>query len=154
MSRVRDVLYRFRPVGAPGAASAAGVPVDRGADLAAELGPLFDLLADTERTCAGIVERAERDAAEVRARDVAHAREIVSSARARVDATRVDAAARIVQRDEAGRTDALAAAQRDAAELHDRAAERIPSYVGLVVASVDGLIGDEGRVDEPAAGAR
>ena len=49
MPRVRDVLYRFRPAGAPGAASSAGVPVDRSADLAAELEPVFALLADTEQ---------------------------------------------------------------------------------------------------------
>ena len=32
MPRVRDVLHRFSPAGAPGAASTAGVPVDRVAD--------------------------------------------------------------------------------------------------------------------------
>jgi hypothetical protein len=154
MARVRDLLHRFRPVGAPGAAGAAGVPVDRGADLAAELGPLFDLLADTEQACAELVERAERDAAAMRARDAQRAREVVSSARALTDAERADAAARIMQGDEAGRADVLAAARRDAAELRARAASRIPSYVELVVAAVDGLLGAEQTVGGPAAGAR
>ena len=75
MARVRDVLYRFRPAGAPGAASAAGVPVDRAADLAAELEPLLAQLATTERTVAGIREQAIRDAAEIRARDVERAQQ-------------------------------------------------------------------------------
>jgi hypothetical protein len=41
MPRVRDLLYRFRPEGAPGAAAAAGVPADRAAELTAELEPLI-----------------------------------------------------------------------------------------------------------------
>lgn len=41
MPRVRDLLYRFRPARAPGAAASAGVPVDRTAELTAELEPLI-----------------------------------------------------------------------------------------------------------------
>ncbi len=143
MARVRDVLYRFRPAGAPGAASAAGVPVDRAADLAAELEPLLAQLATTERTVAGIREQAIRDAAEIRARDVERARSIVTTAGQRADAERAAAAAQMRRRAEGEAAGALADAEREAAELGDRAAARIPAYVALVVDSVSRLVGDE-----------
>ena len=43
--RVSDLLYRFRPSGAPGAATQAGVPADRARDLAEELEPVFASVA-------------------------------------------------------------------------------------------------------------
>lgn len=143
MARVRDVLYRFRPAGAPGAASAAGVPVDRAADLAAELEPLLAQLATTERTVAGIREQAIRDAAEIRARDVERAHSIVTTAAQRADAERAAAAAQMRRRAEGEAAGALADAEREAAELGDRTAARIPAYVALVVDSVNRLVGDE-----------
>ena len=69
MPRVRDLLYRFRPSGAPGAATAAGVPVDRTAKLAAELDPVFARLADTEEECAAILAEGRRRAEDIRRRD-------------------------------------------------------------------------------------
>jgi len=67
MPRVRDLLYRFRPSGAPGGASATGVPIDRAATVAAELEPLFGQLAEVERRCDGIQDAASRDVAAINA---------------------------------------------------------------------------------------
>jgi len=67
MPRVRDVLYRFRPSGAPGGASTSGVPIDRAATVAAELEPLFGQLAEVERQCESIQDAARRDTAAVKA---------------------------------------------------------------------------------------
>ena len=44
MPSVREFLERLRPSGTPGAPSAAGVPVDRVAEVAAELQDVFDAL--------------------------------------------------------------------------------------------------------------
>jgi hypothetical protein len=52
MATLRDLLQRFRPSGAPGAATAAGVPADRRARAEAELEPVFAALAPTVVRCA------------------------------------------------------------------------------------------------------
>ena len=80
MARVRDILFRFRPAGARVPAAEAGVPVDRAADLAAELEPLFAQLADAEAECAAFVERAQTTAAGRRERDAQAADSIVADA--------------------------------------------------------------------------
>jgi hypothetical protein len=147
--RVRDLLYRFRPAGAPGAASAAGVPVDRGADLAAELEPLFAQLADTEDACTAIREQARGDAERIRARETERARGIVAAANARTQAERAAATAQLRQRAETESSALLAAAEQEAAAVRERAAEQMPAYVAQVVASVRGLLGE----DESGAGA-
>ena len=48
MPRTRGLLQRFRGAGAPGAASAVGVPADRVAETAAELEPVFARLAPVQ----------------------------------------------------------------------------------------------------------
>ena len=94
MPRVRDVLHRFRPSGAPGAATASGVPVDRAGELAAELEPVLALLEETEQECAAELERAGLEAAATRARDAERVAAVLASGRARVEAERASAAAR------------------------------------------------------------
>jgi hypothetical protein len=48
LPQARDFLNRFRPAGAPGAASRVAVPADRTAELASELVPVLALLAGTD----------------------------------------------------------------------------------------------------------
>ena len=105
MPRVRDFLYRFRPAGAPGAAAAAAVPIDRTAELTAELKPLFASLARTERECADIRERADGDAVAIRAHAADRARGLLSVAEARTAAERAAAAATAQQRAESQAAD-------------------------------------------------
>jgi len=142
MPRVRDLLYRFRPAGAPGAAGAAGVPVDRSADLAAELEPLFAELVGTERECAQISEQARQDAIGLRAREAERARTVVTAAGAQVQVERAAVAAQSQQRAEAEFATEVAAAACEAAALRDRARERMPVCVARVVESIRELIGD------------
>lgn len=153
MPRVRDLLYRFRPTGVPGAASAAGVPADRDAGLA-ELEPLLAQLATTERECANILERAHLDASEIRSRDDERARITVSAAGEQADAERAAAAARVRHRGKAESDAGLLAAEREAAELRDRTNRRMRSYAAYVVSSVSALIGDEQHTDKRPSGAR
>ena len=144
MPRVRDLLYRFRPAGAPGAASSAGVPVDRGAVLAAELDPVFAHLVETERECAEIVAAAHRAADARRAQAAQQARACVATARERLDDER--AAASAVRRSGGPEPDALDGPQPEVVEVRRRADERMGIYVDRVVDRVLPLVG------EPPAG--
>jgi hypothetical protein len=150
MTRVRDLLYRFRPAGAPGAARATGVPADRVADLSAELEPLLVQLAETEQECASIIAAAEHDASAIRTRDAERARVIVASARSRADAERARAAATVRQGAADRASHELAAAELEAAELRTHAAGRVPSYVAAVLDSTRALV--EAHVDQQRAG--
>jgi len=153
MVRVRDVLHSFRPAGAPGAAGAAGVPADRGADLMAELEPVFAQLAGTEQECANIAVRAGQAAAQIRARDAERARGVLAAARERMDAERADAVAQMRPNAQAKSTAAAVAAEREAAEIRRHAVEHLGSYVDLIVASVSRLIDDTQFSDEQPPGA-
>ena len=141
MPRVRDLLYRFRPAGAPGAASSVGVPADRGADVAAELEPVFTGLDQTERECAEIVASARREAGVARERDAERARSLVRSAKEHLEAERAASAARV--RQQQGPDDLQAVAERAAVDLRDRARERMPVYVGSVLDAIRCLVAEE-----------
>ena len=136
MPRVRDVLYRFSPAGAPGAASSAGVPVDRLADRSAELAPVFALLTGTEQECREILEAGEREAAAVRAEAEQRARAVVAAARAQVELERAAVVSRALQQEAAERALSLDAATGAADELRERAARQLPSFVADAVTRV------------------
>jgi vacuolar-type H+-ATPase subunit H len=152
--RVRDLLYRFRPAGAPGAAAAAGVPVDRRADLTAELEPLFARLASTEEECSRIRERGRDEAEAIRRRAAERAQAIVAAADARTQAERDSATARLWQRGETESSALLAAAQQEAAAVRERAAERMPTHVARVLESVRDLLGEVEPGDSPVPSGR
>lgn len=143
MPRVRDLLHRFRPAGAPGAATPAGVPVDRRADLAAELEPLFARLADLERECAAIREQSEVDAATIRTRGIERARAVLADARTRSQSERAAASVRMQRRAETEAAAQLRDAERSAVELRQRAGPLLPHYVDQVVATVRELLSDQ-----------
>jgi hypothetical protein len=132
MPRVRDFLYRFRPAGAPGAVAAAGVPIDRTAELTAELEPLFASLARTERECADIRARADGDAVAIRAHAADRARGLLSAAEPRTAAERAAAAATAQQRTESQAADQMAAAGQEAAAVRQLATSRMPGFVAGV----------------------
>lgn len=134
MARVRDILYRFRPAGSPGAAGTAGVPVDRGADLAAELAPLFAQLADTETACDALVERARTDDAARHARVIASAQALVEGARDEAVVERAAAAAATRSAGEAELGAIRTRARSEAEEVRRRTAARLPDHVARVVA--------------------
>lgn len=154
MPRVRDVLLRFRPSGAPGAATAAGVPVDRANEVAAELEPVFGLLAETERECARILEDAVAESAGIRARDTARARAVLASGQALVESERRSAATRSRGAGGVG-ADAVAAAGRaGSAGPAGPAGETLEHRVGLVVDAVRDLLRQATRSDDSVGGAR
>jgi len=143
MPRVRDLLYRFRPAGAPGPATAVGVPADRTAETALELAPLFVLLAETEADCARIQDRADHDAVELTQVSRERAAAIVAAAAERADAEQATARTEAERVAEVGSADALGAAQREAMGLGARAAARMPAQVELAVKFVMRLLENE-----------
>jgi hypothetical protein len=129
LPQLGDFLTRFRPAGAPGAASRVGVPADRAAELGAELDPVLALLADTQAQCAGIIAHAEREASRIA--DDAHARaaRIAADAVARAQAARDDAAAQV-----------LTAARKKAAADERAAADSARAEAGPGEAEIRALI--------------
>jgi hypothetical protein len=105
MMRARDLLERFRPSGAPGAAAPAGVPSERAAILREELLPVLELLGPTETQCDAVLResrvRAERLRGDAATRSAAR----LSEARAQAEAARAEAAARQRRRSDAIRAD-------------------------------------------------
>ncbi|WP_298460826.1 hypothetical protein [uncultured Cellulomonas sp.] len=148
MPRVRDLLYRFRPAGAPGVAGPAGVPVDRAADAAAELDDVLHDVAEVERTCEGLRAAARRDAERTTSEAAQRAAGLVSAAQARADEERAAAAAAARAADEPACAELLAHAERTAAEVGRTAEERIPLYVDAVVDGIRELL----ETDDPAVG--
>jgi hypothetical protein len=136
MPRARDFLARFRPVGTPGAAASAGVPADRVVEAAAELEPLFAMLADTEAKAEGIRASADQLIAENHRLAAERATEVLAQARLRADADRADASAnaRAVADQEAAQE--LAAAEDKAARIQESANELIEVHVAEIVAAV------------------
>ncbi|HET6967588.1 MAG TPA: hypothetical protein VFI44_04880 [Ornithinibacter sp.] len=153
MPRVRDVLHRFRPSGTPGAATAAGVPADRAGELAAELEPVLALLAETDRECADILERARVEEAEIRARDAVRARAVLAAGRALVEAERAAATARSRGRGD-DRAGAVPPEGQGGPDGRRRLDDALAPHVDLVVDAVRALLGQGTRSDDPLAGAR
>jgi hypothetical protein len=143
MPRVRDLLYRFRPSGAPGGASATGVPIDRAAAVAAELEPLFRQLAEVERQCDRIQDAARRDVVAINAATAERVDAIVAEAGRRVGSERAAAVVRIREQAAADGALELAAGRDEAAVIQDRASQRMAGHVDRVVAAVGELIGSE-----------
>jgi hypothetical protein len=141
--RVRDLLNRFRPAGAPGAAGNAGVPVDRDASMRTELAPLFARLAPTLGDCADIVARARRDADVRRAADAERARSLLAQAQVTAPVERRSAASAIEEQVAADAAHASSAAANDLLELRERVLQRTPALVEQVVAAVSELLADD-----------
>ncbi len=123
MPRVRDLLYRFRPAGTPGAAGQAGVPADRAAETAAELEPLFARLADTEQECREILAQARRDAAQIRELGLRQAQAVVGDAGGRGEVERTMTAAQLSQDGEREADTERRRAEAAVSALHQRAAD-------------------------------
>jgi len=135
MPRARDFLERFRGAGAPGAAATTGVPADRVAELSAELGPVLDLLADTQAEARTIRAEALREAERRRSAGAERARTVVATARRQAAAERAEAAAEVtgLAATESARLDADA--QREAEAVRQCSVERLPAYVERAVAA-------------------
>jgi vacuolar-type H+-ATPase subunit H len=141
MPRLRDVLYRFRPAGTPGRASAAAVPVDRMAGLVAELEPVFARLTPVESSCDDMVQAARGAAATTRAAAAAEADRVIARAREQVGVERARAGQQARERLEAESAEVMAAAGDEVEQSQLRTSALLPGYVDRVVASLSPLLG-------------
>ncbi|MGK4585292.1 hypothetical protein [Kitasatospora sp. HPMI-4] len=131
--RVRDFLARFRPTGTPGAA-ATGVPADRAAELAAELGPSLNQLTQAQNEAATIRADAADRAEQVRREAAEQAAELIAQARAGAPKVREEAGAAVRRSVEAEVARLLDAAERSAEQVRRRARERMPALVDRIAA--------------------
>jgi hypothetical protein len=136
MPSPRDLLQRFRPAGAPGPATATGVPADRVEERASELDPLFGLLEDVVAEAARVRRDAEAEAERRReqAREQAVAR--VAAARLGADSVRAAELARAQQEAEVAATRTAEHARVVAEDIGARARRTIDADVADVVARV------------------
>jgi cell division septum initiation protein DivIVA len=137
---VRDFLERFRPAGAPGPAAAA-VPADRRAELAAELEPVFALVAGAEAESAAIVTEGMADARRILELAGEEAAHLVARARERAAAERAGAAAAALAPVEGERADPVAEARHAAEAIRGRAAVLVPELTGRALAGLGLLDG-------------
>lgn len=138
-----NFLERFRPLGAPGAATSSGVPAadDRGP--AAELAPVFAALAPTVGECDALVEDATRVAARKLGEAREHASAIVAHARLDVGTEQAVAADRILAAAALDDAHALAAAGRAGAEIRRTGAARLDDAAAQVLERLlTDLLGD------------
>ncbi len=136
MPRVRDLLYRLRPAGAPGAATAAGVPSQASRDREQELEPVFALLEPTERACDDVVAGARAEADRLRQEARARAGAALADARACVAAERAAAGAAVRDAGLDVARDEERAVAAEVAALRVRAADVVPVHVEAVLAAV------------------
>lgn len=136
MTTLRQLLQRFRPAGAPGAAGQAAVPADRAARAEEELRPVFAVLADADAEATAIRAAAQAAAAQRRRWAGLAARRIVTAAHTRAQQTRAEAFA--AARADAARTaqTAMADAQRTADAVRARARARLDAAVPSIVSAV------------------
>ncbi|HZR48141.1 MAG TPA: hypothetical protein VFB06_01355 [Streptosporangiaceae bacterium] len=136
MPQPRDFLERFRPAGAPGAAARAGVPADRGGELAGELSPVLGLLDETHRECGQIVARARDDAARISAAAREQAAAIAADGMQQANAARREAAEAALAAARGARSREIASAKQRAARIGELARRRIPALAGDAVAMI------------------
>ncbi len=134
MPQLGDFLSRFRPAGAPGAASRAGVPADRAAELADELGPVLALLDDTQAECARTVAQAEQQAERIVAAAHAEVDRIIADAADRAETARVQAAAQVL---DSARTQGAAAERAAAQRARDRPRPSEDDVRALIQAAIE-----------------
>lgn len=130
---VPNFLDRFRPVGSPGAAAAAGVPASDVLSPPAELVPVFGALAADVETCRRLVSdaRLEADRELVRAHEQADA--LLAQARLDIGAARAAAAARVMLTSADQDARMLDDAAREAADLEAAGTARLPATVQKVI---------------------
>jgi hypothetical protein len=148
---VREWLDRFRPAGAPGAATATGVPFDRREAARAELEPVFAALADdinrAARTRDAMTEQASRRRAEGRVAARALIADALSSEQAERRAEEARLSQVVLAQTQARREQASIQVQ----EVRDRATQRRPAVLSEIVARVRADIDELGRRAGPGA---
>jgi hypothetical protein len=136
VAQFRDFLARFRPTGAPGAASRVGVAVDRAHELSGELEPVLAMLAATHVECERIVAKAGRDARQIMDEAREHAAAAAAEAGHRAEVARAAAAEEAL----AAAHDQASKAIRDAARQARQPRRDTEQQVGELASAAVGLV--------------
>ena len=145
MAAVGDILRRFRFHGVPGAPAPAGVPVDRTAEIEAELTPVFALLEAAQFRATALVEEAMAETAHRRAAAAEQALAILVEARSQADAARAESAAVRLAQAERQRRAFAEGARHEVERIARVSAERTPELVEELVRRVPLPGGADGR---------
>jgi len=151
MPSLSELLRRFRFHGVPGRPALMPVPVDRRAELAAELVPVFAALAGAQRAAAAGSGAADRDARDQRLAAADQARRVVAEARAGVIAARDEAAANRLALAEAERQRVVAAGVAEAERVRRVSTTRVDALAELVVSKVLALAAEPMPPDQAGA---
>lgn len=129
----QNFLDRFRPLGAPGAATRVGGPASDDLGPAVELAPVFAALADHVEMCRSLAASAavEADLELARARERADA--VVARARLDVGGAQARAAARVLQAAAALDAGILDAAEKEASEAEQAGTAQVDAVVRDVI---------------------
>ncbi len=136
MPSLAELLRRFRYGGVPGAPASIGVPPDRRPELETELGPVLELLAESDRQANELVGAAERLAAERRAEAELESRRIIGDAEREAEAVRAAASQERLARAAAEKQSLIAAATAEAIRVDALSAARVPDLAKDVVQRV------------------
>lgn len=136
MPGLREMLSRFRAVGAPGAPTGIGVPVDRHTDAENELRPVFDALTRVEEDCAALRAQSSAWQSQCISEALEHAEASVAAAHDAAEGERAAAAAAQRRQSAAELAQIEIAAECQAQEYTERARDRIPQLVPDVVRRV------------------
>jgi vacuolar-type H+-ATPase subunit H len=136
MGRVKDLLERFRPAGAPGSATIVGVPADRVSELATELEPVLGLLDGAEAESLQIVLAAKAAAGQRRTMSSARARQLVDEARQQAAVVRAEVAARARAQLLSEERAVLETARAQADRIAEISEQRMPVMVEHVIETV------------------
>lgn len=142
MASTRDLLQRFRPAGAPGAATATGVPADRVEERDVELEPVFRLLEDAVAEAARIRREAAVEAERRRRRAHETAVALVAVASLEADSLRADAVSGAQQVISATARTSAEGAATNAQRIADRARRTLEADVAEVVTRVRSALAD------------
>ena len=122
------ILRQFRG-GVPGPPVSAGVPVDRRAELEAELAPVLARFEQPQREADSIVSAARAEAERRRTAAVEAATQLVAQARAAAQGERLRAASDRLAGADSERRSILEAAAAEAERINRTAQDRVPSLV-------------------------
>jgi vacuolar-type H+-ATPase subunit H len=151
----RDLLTRFRPVGAPGAAGPVGVPAPDDDSAAVELAPLFGALEPTLQACERLRTQARQTADQLLAQARQTAAQTARQADRDAAELRAAAAARVRHASQDDARALLTRAEADADRIRATGLERRPVLVREVLTRLRadlGLPSECGRPTEEAAG--
>jgi cell division septum initiation protein DivIVA len=142
---LEDILLRFRRVWAPPGPvmGQAGVPADLQARVEDELRELTALLASIDEEGKAVLRAADEEAAKIIARAGADAASAIEEAQRTAPEVRAAGAALRIKDRQAATDSLLARAHDDAAQLRDRARERMDGFISAAVSRTFASLAEE-----------